>query len=588
MEKFDNAVFETKFNQVAHEIELYLDNSSGASTNQKYPINPNSVVNLTIEDTLADWVVKGTLTFFYNPESGTGQTNKVTGQASSATTGINLPNAQPFYIFRNDGYDLLRIRVKPKLKDTNLPNKLKITDPVHWSLSYYFSIYDMEDIDQPPGAQNQASATIKCIKLYFWDSWYQKMVANNLEYSTALSPYANIEEDKQTGLYGNPGVIPTGQAIREIINLSLGQDSTQKNYSDTTFVDPVLGFNYEPVKTDAWDDGAAKIFYTAPAQTTAYESLMYIHDKHVSTDSYALAPKTSAPRGGTKGSTLNDLSILVKERGPTENDVGQLTLKSVASYFKQAGNSATQPGKYQYEHFFLQSYGDVTAPSTGASNNQSKPTKTLRGPISDKNSDVVDFKSLKYSTITNYRFVDMSALTNTVAFVNTPVHSFDFKNRMFNIEFQNNSVVTARNFMNQKYIKELYKNSRTNSEKLFLINLNKDKQSKSTMPVFTLYGDDPAIIRQHAGLHKLLYVGLFQNTAINFRTLGLSFREPGRFIAIDKTEGVESGDFEDKFYGQWFVVNVKHVFESEIYYNDITAIKIHRFQDPPISFSGTI
>jgi hypothetical protein len=586
MEKFDEAVFQTKFNQLNHEVEVYLDNSAGNTDNSRYPINPNSIVNLTIEDTLADWVVRGTLSFFYNPESGSGLTNKATGQDKQATTGISLPPSRPFYSFRNDGYDLLRIRIGPKLRDSNLPDKLKITDPVHWSLSYYFSIYDMEDIDLPPGAQNQASSTIKCIKLYFWDSWYQKMLTNTLEYSTALSPYANIEEDKAAGLYGNPGVIPTGQAMREIINLSLGQDSSQKNYSDTTFIDPILGFNYEPVNNNRWEDGAAQIFYTAPAQTNAFDSLMYIYDKHLSPDSYALAPESSGPRGGAKGTTLNDMSLLLKDRGPTETDLGQFTLKSVTSYFKEAGNSATQPGKFQFEHFFLQSYGDQQDPKKPT--NAGKPTKTLRGPISEDTSDVKDFKSLKYSVITNYRFVDMAALTNATSFVNSPVYSFDFKNRKFNIEFQNNSVVTARNFITKKYIKELYKNSRTDSEKLFLINLNKDKLNKTVSPVFTPYGDDPPIIRQHAGFHKLLYIGLFQNTAINFRTLGLSFREPGRFIAIDKTEGVEQGEFEDKFYGQWFVINVKHVFESEIYYNDITAIKIHRFQDNPFTFPGTI
>ena len=86
----------------------------------------------------------------------------------------------------------------------------------------------------------------------------------------------------------------------------------------------------------------------------------------------------------------------------------------------------------------------------------------------------------------------------------------------------------------------------------------------------------------------MLYVGVFQNACINFRTLGLTNREPGRFIAIDRTEGVESGSFEDKFFGQWFIVNVKHVFETEIYYNDITAIKIHRFDTLPLNFVGTV
>lgn len=579
MEIYNRATFNTKFNQVRHEFEIYLDSSAGESDNPgyKYPINPNAIVNLTIEDTLADWIVRGHLTFFYNPESGTGSINPVTGNNKDATTGVNVPETQPFFYFRNDGFDLLRIRIKPLLENnSNIPNQINISNPTHWTLSYLFSVYNIEDIDLPPGAQNQTSSYIKCLKIYFWDSWFQKMNTNLIEYSTAQSPKANIESDIQEGKYSNPGTISTGQAMKEIINLGLGQNSTQEGYTDTTFIDPILKFNYEPVKNEDWEDGAAKIFYTAPAQATAFDNLMYIYDKHISNEAYSVSPTQSAPRGGTPDTKLHDFSILVKDRGPSETDIGQFTLKPITSYFNNAGSGLNSPGPYQYEHFFLQAYTDIN-----------KPTKTPRAPMSKANSDTIDFKALKYNTISNYRFVDISALTNSKQFVTSPVYSFDFKNRTFNVEFKNNSILTARKFMSEKYIKSLYKNSRDELEKLFLINLNKDKNDKDILPQFSLHGDDPTI-RQHAGLQRLLYIGLFQNAAINFRTLGLSFREPGRFIGIDRTDGVEEGDFEDKFYGQWFIIDVKHIFETEIYYNDITAIKIHRFQTPNINFLGTL
>ena len=576
MDIVKEANFKTKFNQVEHEVEIYLDSSAGESdsTNYKYPINPNGIVNLNIEDTVADWIVRGSLTFFYNPEAGPKIVNPATGNTSKATTNINSERSKPFYNFRNDGYDLLRIRIKPNLKDSNLPDTFKISNNVLWTLSYLFSIYDAEDVDLPPGAQNQASASIKCLKIFFWDVWYQKMITNTLQYSTALSQRAELDPQ-----YNNLGVLPTGQAMKEIIDLSLSQNSSQQGYTDLVIPDPVLKINYQPTaeSSEEWDQGEAKIFYTTPANTTAYESLMYIYDKHVSTEKISLPPKVSAPRGGTKGDSINDFDILIKERGPTENDTGYLSLKSVSSYFQKAGNAATIPGEYQMEHFFLQGYTDT----------KKSPTKTLRAPIGADDSDTIDFKSLKYGTISNYRFVDISALTNSTSFVNSPVYSFDFTNRKFNIEFEKNSAQTAREFIQKKYINELYKNNRATADKLFLINLNKDKEAKNTKPVFSLYGDNP-VIRQHAGLQKLLYVGLFQNAAINFRTLGLTSRETGRFIAIDRTEGVEPGDFEDKFYGQWFVINVKHIIETEFYYNDITAIKIHRFQPLNNPFLGII
>lgn len=581
VEIYERANFQTKFNQVNHEFEIYLDSGFGETDENRYPINPNSIVNLTIEDTLADWITRGTLTFFYSPESGVGITDPATGNDRLAQTGVNSVNdLRPFYTFRNDGYDLLRIRIKPLLNnESEIPNATIITDPVHWSLSHLFSIYDMEDIDLPPGAQNQASSVNKCLKVYFWDSWYQKMLTNKLEYSTGLSiPTSERELQIQQQVFDNPGVLPTGRIIREIINLSLGQDSSQERYTDTTYIDPVLKFNYEPIKNSEWEDGSSKFFYTAPANTTAFESLMYVYNNHVSEDSYSIPPDSSAPRGGTPDKKLYDFSLLKKEKGPDEYDLGQFTLKSISSYFRKAGSEAKVPGPYQIEHFFLQSYTNVQS---------QKPTKSLRGPISDNTDSNIDFKSLKYSTISNYRFVDISALTNTTEFVTSPVYSFNFKDRTFNVEFVNNSVLTAREFMSEKYIKNIYKDNKAELEKLFLINLDKEKQSRNVNSNFSLAGDNP-IVRQKQGLHKLLYYGLFQNAAINFRTLGLSFREPGRFIAIDKTEGVEEGDFEDKFFGQWFVINVKHIFESEIYYNDITAVKIHRFQELSLNMPGSI
>ena len=551
MQIFNEALFDTKFNHVNHIVELYLDGSNGESDNPiyKYPINPNAVVNLTIEDTLSDWVVRGHLTFFYNPEAGSGELNTFLGQNKDATTGITNLKPEPFYNFRNDGNDRLRIRIIPDLNDTNFKSEniglTQITDRKHWSLSYLFNVYDVEDIGSPPGAQNAASATIKCLKIYFWDEWYQKMITNVMEYSTAKS---NLNQK-----------LETGQAMKEIIEKAL------KNAQGF----PIDSTDGVPINENEWERGSSKIFYTAPTQTTAYESLMYVYDKHTSEVSL----------NGLGEDKIYDFSLLIKEKGPDETSVGQLTLKPVSTFFQKAGNDSNSPGEYQIEHFFLQGYG----------NDDAQVGLSLRAPISDGSNDTVDFKSSKYGIITNYRFVDISPIMNFGEFCTSPVYSFDFKNRKYNIEFQNNSVKTARQFISKKYIDGVYKNNRGDSEKLFLITLDKDKENNRNLkPTFSVYGDEEDIsLRQTYGLQKLLYIGLFQNACINFRTLGLSFREPGRFIGIDKPEGVESGDFQDKFYGQWFVINVKHVFESEIYYNEITAVKVHRFDESSIKFPGT-
>jgi hypothetical protein len=540
MDIIEEATFDTKFNQVKHTVELYLDSGDGASSSNIFPINPNAVVNFSIEETLANWVTKGSLTFFYSPELAGGYMNSNLGQVGSAAPNIGSSDGKSFYQFRGDGNDKLRLRIVPDVTNSQ-NNSISISqDDKHWCLSYLFSIYDMEDIDELPGAQNQGSSVLKCLKIYFWDEWYQKMITNIIEYSTAVS---NTQQKK-----------PTGDAMQEIIEKALLD------------VPSTLGMPTGSVASGDWERGAAEIFFTAPAQTNAYECLMYVYDKHLS--------DRSLP--GSGATEVFDFSLLVKERGREAKDVGYLTLKPLSHYFERAGKSADSPGEYQFEHFFLQSYAD-----------SSKRPKAYRAPMGggDK-SGKVDFNSLKYGAITSYRFVDISALTNSTEFVNTPVYSFDFATRLYQVEFKTPSVQTARQFISKQYIDQLYK-AGADPEKLFLINLHTDKQkNKNLKPTFSLYGDDP-IIRQADGIQKLIYLGVFQNTCIHFRTLGLTTRRPGSFIAIDKTDGVDPGDFQDKFYGQWFVINVKHVFETEVFYNEITAVKVHRFDVPQIKFPNT-
>lgn len=585
----DDFISFTKYNQLEYEVEMFMDNSGGESLNRRRVINPNSVVNLTINSSLANWVTQGSLSIMYSPDGiGTSKIDPNTGQILSAETGLLLEEyLSRNYAFRNDGYDLLRIRIIPRTSfdGTGTGSGYNVeSDRKFWTISHLFSIYDREDIDLPPGAVNAASTNIKCLKLYFWDCWYQKLNTKIIEYSTALSPKADIEADKQQQKYNNYGLIYTGEAMREIINIGLSEDNDQSGYNDNfSIIDPSIDIvgdeetSNNPVADigDGWEKGRAKIFYTTPANTTAYDSLMYLYEKHISEVFISRPPAVSAPRGGTPDVKVCDFSILTKERGPQERDFGIMTLRPMSYYFEQAGKEQNAPGDYQIEHFFLQNYSD-----------EDNPTKTLRAPRGNGSDDTKDIVAAGYNGITNYRFVDIAAVTNSTQFNSRPVYSFDFKNRTFNIEFTNNNVVTAREFIAKKYIDNVYK-ANADVEKLFLLTIDRDKKDKNLLPVYSLDGDNPEI-RQHVGLQHLLKIGVFQNACINFRALGLTFRDVGRFIAIDKTTGVDSGEFEDKFYGQWFIIDIKHIFEGEMYYNDITAIKIHRFDAYTPRFTGTI
>jgi hypothetical protein len=543
----------TRFNELEYEFEIILDNGAGASDTSRFIINPNAIVNLVIEETLADWVTRGYITLYYAFDA-IENTSKV---KTTTIDGSTVPN----YIFRNDGNDNLYIRLFPNLKPTGLE-----VDPLHWELLYKFSIYDVEDITLPESEDKATSANMKCKKFYFWDSWYQKMITNTMEYSTAqtaqVASLAPLDSDRS---------VPTGIAIKDIITKALGDIDNDIPY--------ILSLAGGP--NNLWDEGKSNIFYTAPAYNNAYETLIDVYNRHVSSkfiNSSKIRSASIGPRGASaKGNTVNDFAILTKERGPQRGDYGYFTLQPMSNYFEKAGKSA--PGEYQIERFLVQDLGGGTG------------VKIKRSPESTTQSLQKDFKLNQYSQISSYTFVDISPLTNATNFANRAIYSFDFKNRIYNVEFNNNTAKAAREFISKRYINNVLTNSTSNLEKLFLITLDTNKQTRNVKPIFDNYGGNDSndfIVRQANGIQKILKVGVFQNTCIHFRTLGSTNRRPGRFIAIDKEVPVDDNSFNNRLYGQWFVINVKHIIENGIYYNEIAAVKLHRYKTLPQNHVATI
>lgn len=77
-----------------------------------------------------------------------------------------------------------------------------------------------------------------------------------------------------------------------------------------------------------------------------------------------------------------------------------------------------------------------------------------------------------------------------------------------------------------------------------------------------------------SGIKNLIYKSfIFDNSAIVFTVLGNPYRKPGTFIAIN-TDVDTKTDLSSSVQGYWFVIGVKHIFQHEIYTNEITAVKL--------------
>ena len=548
--------FKQKYNELFHKVQLYLDNSgslTGTGAN-RYPINPSAVLNLGISDTLNDWVVDGSLTFMYLPEDVEASDVKATGQnkKTKVTGAKDNGDLVKSYQFRNDGFDLLRVMIAPltdKVPDDPLALVIDEKDP-KWFLSYVFSVYDVEDVSNVPNLDGFLSSYVKCMKLHFRDIRYQILKTTNLEYSTTNNPnasynpiFASVDATKQTG-----GVLRTGDAILEVFNKAIEQHDETKTSELIKLAGP------------DWDPGISELFYTSPAEYSALDDVDYLYAHHVS---------TSKLEGVND---INDIAVLHTTRASLPTYIEELALTPISKFFEKA-TDGDKPGELQLEHFFV----------TAQTDDSTIVTDNYRAPIgNDKDRDL---KTFKYGQILSYSFVDMSADVNSALFKSTPVYSVDIQNRIFDIKFQDNDVFSARKAISETYIKPLFKQG-SNNEDLFLSTIHKSKEKSNVFPVFSLNGDNK-IVRQKKGILDLIYTGLFQNACICFKTFGLTLRETGTFIGIDKVGGCADSDYNNKLYGQWFVVKVDHIFESGSYMNVIYAIKVHRYKQAEIKFGET-
>lgn len=553
---FDSGNYaEQKYNDNYHLVDLYLENSGDFKAPQRYHINPAAVQGLMIRDTVNDWVTDGSMTFFYLPEKAPDKNE--TGQNKSTFIGSFLKAAKEngkaldSYNFRGDGYDLLRVMVMPKSAPGPYGDGVAVNqNNTKWMLSYVFSIYDVEDVNEVPALQGMASAFMKCLKVHFHDVRYQMLQTINLEYSTSTPKDTALVPNFESEIAKKMGVLYTGDVMRDILNEALAKPENG-------------GCPEFKVEETNWDKGKGEIFYTSPAQYTAHDDLEYVYSNHVSTKELKHDTELS----------LNDLCMLHTNRGKKFGDIEELHLTSLMDFFEKAGSGASSPGELQKEHFFVTSHtGEKTA------------TNLHRAPIGGNATDI-DLKTFKYGQIISYSFVDMSPSVNSNLFCSAPVYSVDIGKREFNIEFKGNDIETVRKTIAKSYISKLYKEG--NEEKLFLPTIHKSKKDLNMFPNFSLNSNNP-VARLKNSFHTLLYTGLFQNACICFKTYGLTLRESGTFIGIDKTDGCNDNDFNNKLFGQWFVVQVNHLFEAGAYMNEIYAVKLHRFKEASEQFKETL
>jgi len=102
-------------------------------------------------------------------------------------------------------------------------------------------------------------------------------------------------------------------------------------------------------------------------------------------------------------------------------------------------------------------------------------------------------------------------------------------------------------------------------------------QNKNINNIFSVSEQDPDQ-RLAWGRNQFLYASVFSNNLISFRLPGSTHRQAGYFIGIDRDGAVPNSKFDNKLLGIYLIINVKHQFNGNEYYNDLHCIKTYNFK----------
>lgn len=502
-------------------VEIWLYNQIDGQ--EKFGVPYVLIDTLCIEETLMDWAVKGY--FITNDKFELFQKNKEDGKT-------------PF-IFRSDGRNRISINILPIVADTSTVNlftgKVDTTSEEFkskWQMSFDCVIYDVEDLDTD-------SNQVKRRKFYFWDERYQLFSEKNIEWSTAYDGIKEMGGTPTIGATDRNRAIPANTAIKSIIkkaSINPNGDIIKVGFSEGASIDnPNKRLDSISMGLD-WLEGSNEnnVLYTSPANSTVIDDLSYM-----------------IPFAGTSDDGPVFLSIDRTQKNKMWN------LISLKEYFKRSK-------KEQVERIFV-----------GFIDSAEKMKPYVPRAFSEDGNQIFNFMSGIGTSIQSYQFSPMVS-SDDKRITNSPIHSYDFSSGTFTIKNSKNTASEVLNSMEEISKAGLYNftESTLRNQAHVLLNLNQTKkQGISLENKFIPNKFYPECFTRN----QMIKDALFLNESLSFYVPGLTIRAPGRFIFIDNPYTADEDSFNDRFFGQWMIIKVVHIFKQDSYMSRVVANKIDSY-----------
>jgi hypothetical protein len=424
--------------------------------------------------------------------------------------------------FKNDGYDLAVVKIKPIFTTPAAPPNIddKMFPEEVWEISYIFSVYDEDE------QENSISVDQKYKTLYLRDVKEQMLSQTYLNWSTtSLVKELDISQKDVTQSSDNNRSVSTGTCIKDII---------EKAFKDKKFLNEEITNKFE----DDWEVGGTKEFYSSPVNNTAMDDIEYLLDRTVS-------------------DSVFDNCILKYERNR------KWSLRSLSNYFSRVIKKTSKlPGDFHIDVFPV---ADQDGPDNPLD------FGIIRGLT--RNSYNLKMNIHKFAGLMNYSFANIATRDSIEEFVSTPVHNYDIREKAFKVDVEENHIDEISKKFQEFYVKKL----KGSDPKLLLPTSVHKKTNKIFNPVFS--GSDDPIKRLIKGRNSVMEKLISLNAAISFTVDGLTYRRAGRFCSIFSTQGVPNVPFQDIFQGEWFITSVTHTFMGSTYKNDITCVKPYGYKE---------
>lgn len=320
----------------------------------------------------------------------------------------------------------------------------------------------------------------------------------------------------------------TGDCIKQILIQALEEEAVVKSDENNN--------------TPDFEQGSYKVFFSSPSDMSALDNINYMLDIHVSSDS------------------SNDFSLFKKN-----SFTGEFTLKSTAELFRNAylkRGDLDAGGAEFLENFNITGTQNSDQISI---NDIKKPNLTLElGDMSD---------------ILEVNFFNIPANLYTERVKTKIVHAYDFEEKRFLLDCVDGDIENVKNVFTGNYVNPL-KGKNQKPFPSFINNILK-KTNQTFDNTFTIYHDPLLLLGQ--GRNKALFNALILNMGVEITVKGNLARGGGKFFSIDRKGSYIDNDFDNKFLGIYYIIDVNHTFKENSFYDKITAVKTYHFTDPKIN-----